>query len=1322
MSLFLLLYIIVALCNYSIVQSYLGTYAGMIFSDLSKGQVKIGSLYVNPLGQVVLRDILMVSPTNDTVADGKRIAVRFNKNPISSTGLSFDVVTIKDTYYHLGIKESTRPGKKTEINLQWFIDIFAPEVPKEHHKPTKPFIVKVRQLYLDGVHYKMDLISHIDPYPHGVDIPHMEFMDIHARIKNIVVNSDNIDCRIVSFYAREKSGFVLQDLSTDVSISPSHIIATNMELQTDSTRLLCDAQLLYRDWKTMKYYCDSVYMTLLLKPGTIGGMSDAAYWAPVLWGVDERIAIEGNFYGPVANMHADNVIAKFGDNSRLSFDGHIVGLPNIKETYVNAQVHELFTTANDIASINLPEGVVKKGASLTKALNKMHLKANVNGSFEDCVADLEMKSDIGGIVANATIKYNQILKTYNYIANIHSPKLDLSRIAPNEWLTRSGLDLKLMGSGTDLNSLKADIEGQLIHPYVKHNKINSPTFVAKIENKQIEAEVGIEDSLAQIGIKAWINMADSIPNYRADINVNECNLSKLNIIDSSEADYVISTYASANITGKAFNSMSGKVNLNDTRFSIGKDSLRLNKLDIDILQNNGKKQISMLSDWLKLSINGYFEFPEMGLVARQFCDKYLPIYYNPYQGKGEVDYTPIADNYFNLDLRWIGAPDQLHPLFPKVTIAQGSSLHGSYNFTETLKLVARSDSLILGAITLRDLGLTGALLADNYQLNINSEWMGIGSVELFKRLKLEMLSNTETTTAGIKWGNKESDANYGDVALMMHSTLEKNHIAILRPYFNLADNKWMIDCPDGITLCDSTIEVKKLDIHGSNQSITLDASLAHKHNDQINIALDNIQLDRISRLLLPNFGMEIGGVLTAKGSMYGIYETPYLNANVKIDECSLGNQSLGLLDATTTWNAELNQLNLTLSTLLMREAGNREPLYADGYIELGDKNPSVDFDITFDKFDLNAIAPLATSFSSNIEGQVSGAVSMNGTFKQPQLEGGLFIENGSMIVNATGVEYLINDSLMIDQNHVILNQFAISDPQGNTAIVNGSIDCTDFTDIRTNLSMQTKNILVLNSKQSKSFYGKIFVSADATITGPFDALNINGNVKTNEGSSITVPINDNRRVKTQNYITFVSDRPTIETQNRKIEHTKSDSKMKINATVLLTPDLKVNLPMDFSQMFINIAASGDGQVRLAMHDGGAPTFVGDYEITSGTLSLQLLQLVTRKFTIEEGSIIQFPGAITDAQFDLKAIYSQRVNISSLSGGLSSSESSQKSVTVDDVFAISGTIDDPQISFDIRLPNADQSVQEEVFAYIRSRRPAAASRTPGLCWATGRTTT
>ncbi|MBQ3950631.1 MAG: translocation/assembly module TamB domain-containing protein, partial [Bacteroidales bacterium] len=94
----------------------------------------------------------------------------------------------------------------------------------------------------------------------------------------------------------------------------------------------------------------------------------------------------------------------------------------------------------------------------------------------------------------------------------------------------------------------------------------------------------------------------------------------------------------------------------------------------------------------------------------------------------------------------------------------------------------------------------------------------------------------------------------------------------------------------------------------------------------------------------------------------------------------------------------------------------------------------------------------------------------------------------------------------------------------------------------------------------------------------------------------------------------------------------------------------------------------------------------------------VLGLLSKEFTIDDGSSITFRGDVSDALFDIKAVYGQRVNLSTLTGTLSATDS-QKPVLVENVIKLSGNLQAPEIDFDLRLPNADQSVQEEVFAYI-----------------------
>ena len=139
--------------------------------------------------------------------------------------------------------------------------------------------------------------------------------------------------------------------------------------------------------------------------------------------------------------------------------------------------------------------------------------------------------------------------------------------------------------------------------------------------------------------------------------------------------------------------------------------------------------------------------------------------------------------------------------------------------------------------------------------------------------------------------------------------------------------------------------------------------------------------------------------------------------------------------------------------------------------------------------------------------------------------------------------------------------------------------------------------------------------------------------------------------------------------------------------------------MNFNEVAVTVGGSGTGDLHLNLNNTDKAQMMGNYEISSGTIKVGLLSIYEKKFTIEKGSNLNFQGSVPDARFDVRAVYSQRANLSTLTGSLSSVDNTQKYIQVENIIAISGTLKDPKIGFDLRLPNADQSVEEEVFAYI-----------------------
>lgn len=1271
----LTVYVVVALVNYSVVQSFIGSVVGDYFSKEWGGTVKIGSLHAMPFDHLTLDNLLLVSPDGDTILDSERLSVRFKKFPYSDMHLSMDRVYLRNTYYHF---ESYDNGG---INLDFIINYYATAEADTVTTTAKPFTVEVGSLVLNNVHYKMDLPdSGFVPPVHGVDIPHMEFLDIHARFKHVKVVNEDVTCRVVRMTTMERSGFKVNNISGDVHVGRYDITATNMEVETANSRILTDVKLSYPDW--MPDYVTMVNHEVTLKDGTTVAMSDVAYWAPVLWGVDAQIEAQGEADGPVNDLHTDGLRFSWGRDSKLDVAGHIKGLPLIDTATMTVDVERLSTTVEDVEQVlsGLPGF---KFPEQLKQLEYIEMQARVNGGWQQTsTANIALASGIGDLRADATM--TPTLHGNRFSVEANSDGLGLSMLG-SEWLTHSGFTISATGQidkHVDWRRMSATIDGALTNTVVRGVKLESTSVVAKLERSKFEAEVISSDPNANMKLEAYANLADSLHRFKANVEIENLALSKFGLAEAKDDNPVnLHTRLSVRAVGNSLDELSGTVKANESQ--LGK--LKINSIILNA-QNAGLKHIVMTSDLLDATVSGDFAYADLPLMLRQLSQQVMPEIFNPMQPIDSATASSISERNLAFNLRWNDRHGQIKAIAPSLLIAPNTVIDGRYNGHEQLKVVMRSDSIRFGSVVMGNIGLSGHPDGDHYLLDIEAQNLDIGKMPLTENVNVKLNSNAEHAVAELIWGSDKT-ATHGDLQLR----LRDNIIEVLKPDFYVGDDLWQLGIGQMSLINEEggvKIESENISIENSVQKISGRLQLRGLDNDCVELRFNRFHLDNLCDILLQNSNLHVGGDINGRFSMFGLNQTPYFNANLTIDSCTVNNQHMGNVNVRSNWNAELNIINLQLAS---------EQLHANGWLGLDEKNPDVNFNVDFNQFELALVAPLLSSFTSRFEGRLHGNFDISGTIDRPLILGEAYVEEGALKVDVTNVTYTFDDSIRFNNNQITLKNFEIKDPNGNIATVNGKIHYNDLKNVGLNLQMQTDNLLVLNQKTGEEFYGTLLAGAEGSVTGNLDDLKIAVRARTNPGSTLTVPVNDQRQVKSQNYITFVGDQPV---DNESIvNQQKKSSNFNLELDLAITPDVQLNLPMDFSEVGANVGASGRGDLHLSMTGNETPKVLGNYEITSGTMKLTLVSVLEKSFSIEPGSSLNFQGNLPDARFDLNAVYSQRVNLSTLTGSLSTVDNTQKYLQVENVISISGTMQNPTIKFDIRLPNADQSVEEEVFAYI-----------------------
>ena len=457
---------------------------------------------------MILDNIELISPDNDTIFVGERLACRFNRFPFHDSGLHFDRVLLRNARYHLATYRDAdgKPG----INLNYIINYFATDR-EPSPEPPKPFEVDVKELRLRNVDYIQDLPEspHYKHYDHGVVIPHMRFLGTNGVLRRVRVINDSVTVRIVAFSTTEQSGMHVEDLSADIVVSRHGIHATNLDLQTGHSRIFMDAHLVYHGWEEMSDYCNTVEHDVVLKEGTEVNICEASYWAPMLWGMDCLLRPRGHVYGTIADMQAEQMMVDFGQESRLFVDAHVTGLPMIEKTRMDVDIHRLHTTYDDLAAVKHPEPIKMQAPDLVRDLSPIDLEASLHGGASNCLVEFGLNSTVGDLEGNANVRFDSTVNNYAYRGEVTSRGLVLSKLMPNDWVTRSGFHMTMEGRGLRLEDMELTMDGRLYDTWFKGKQIDRTVLSAEMKEGVMLADLQLNDSLIKLDLTASADLKDS---------------------------------------------------------------------------------------------------------------------------------------------------------------------------------------------------------------------------------------------------------------------------------------------------------------------------------------------------------------------------------------------------------------------------------------------------------------------------------------------------------------------------------------------------------------------------------------------------------------------------------------------------------------------------------------------------------------------------------------------------------------------------------------------------------------------------------------------
>ena len=502
--------------------------------------------------------------------------------------------------------------------------------------------------------------------------------------------------------------------------------------------------------------------------------------------------------------------------------------------------------------------------------------------------------------------------------------------------------------------------------------------------------------------------------------------------------------------------------------------------------------------------------------------------------------------------------------------------------------------------------------------------------------------------------------------------------------------RWIVDSDD-VTVQRGDLKVDRFRLRNGRQSLVIDGGLSPDKKDTLSVRMDQFDISLLNSLLMKG-KMDIKGLATGGASLVSPSKpTLALLASIDCDSTYIAGRPMGSLQVNSVWNEPEKRFDFRLLNLL-DDVRNFD---IDGYLRPRDK--AIRADATLNRLDMGYAAPLLAGIFDRFEGALDGKVKVDGTLDKLQIGSeGMQIVDGVLGVEFTQVPYHVSGPVSVDTEGLHFQNVTISDSSEGKGTVTGGLLFGGFKNMRMDTHLQFDRMKVLGiTDRTGPIFGDVYGTGRVDITGPFDALALNVDARTVKSGNLHIPLRSGGSKATGDLLVFKQ--PYVEVEEDPYEQMllstrtgkkKTQSDLDIRVRVRATP--AVTAYVDIGEN--TLQGLGNGLIDLRIRTGKSDQFTinGDYTLTDGEFKFSALDVVTRQFTIRDGSSIRFNGDVMDSDLNVTGMYTTKASISTLLSGMASAETTRRQV--DCLIDITGKLRNPQIKFDIDIPQLDPGTE------------------------------
>ncbi|MCF8361410.1 MAG: translocation/assembly module TamB [Prolixibacteraceae bacterium] len=1110
---------------------------------------------------------------------------------------------------------------------------------------------------------------------------YLKFDKLSLEAEKFYYATDLTTILLQQFSAIDQNGFEISSLSAGFNMNKQSISANKLKLKTPNSSFDVDFNLEFESLdKLMETYQFSK-LNLEMRDISVKN-NDVLYFNPALnehqffQNRKNITTITGKVIGPVDQLKGENLKVETGKKTLLETDFNISGLPQMETAVFDFPNLTIHTVKKDLMMVGsyIPEDI--------EIPETIDLQLAYKGTMKSFDTNATMSSSFGGASLSASIDAEE-----NFNGTVSLKKLDLGKLL-NDTLFYGPVSLtaNATGQGLDMETMRGRVEAEATQLYLNQYNYQNLVLDGTVDGQQFEGTVNLDDENAVFDFEGLVNLVDGEEKYNFKLDMLGADLQELHFADK---DVRMSFVAEAGFQGGSLNEMNGTAGISNIVVVSDNNTYRLESLLAESVNEPGKSELSISSALIGMEYAGNISPLALPGVLAGFINSYFPVSDSiPEAAKSE-------HSKFNFEVKIHNHPILSDLLLPGLDEFVPGSITGSFDSElNKLEMDASIRKMVYGTTEIRDFEFD--VNADDATLNYNVSTQNIANAQMrLSNLLIDgkLEDNQMTTTI-----SSVDEKQFKKLSIRSIITKEgENYKLALDPgEFYLMDKRWDIAPGNFIEFGKQGVLVHKLNMNNAESRVSI-TSVNKRFNDDLKVDIQNFKLSDLSNIVTKDSNL-VTGVIDGSVLFKHINDSYGIIADAGISNLFFRNAHVGNL-LVKAENAPPEQFNIDLN---LSGAGNN--LSAKGYYIPNGGSNSIDIKTRVESLSMKTLEAFSMGQISETSGMISGDVLIVGDAGRPEITGELVFNdaflNPAFLNNRIALK---QETIQLKNDGVYFNNFTVSDPRNNTAVLNGAVKMEQFSNFKFDFNVSSKDFILFNTtaNDNSEFFGRMIIDSQIDVSGPMDLPVVNARLKMKKGSRFTFVVPEDRLTtdKGEDVVEFNTGEklnPILaQAKHKKFQKTQIKG-LDVSSVIEVDKEATLRLLMDPTSTD-SLVVKGEAALGFNIDQSGMMSLTGAYNLSEGSYLVSLESIIKKQFDIVGGSTIIWNGDPLDADININARHTVRASpydlIADQLSDLSDVErnSYKQRYPFDVVLKLRGEILQPEISFEIQLAPEDKGI-------------------------------